>query len=169
MTLLVEKDLEFDFTDANHAFQFDSNELHGTSSKAQRVDFIAEYEDSYRFIEVKDPDHPESSNVLGFMEKFQNQTLVKSLAGKFRDTLFFRHLTPEHNQNKRIDYIVLLSCSALEPAMLMAKQELLYREIPLENPAWFSNPAANCVLLNLEQYKLTFGETSARRISEGAE
>lgn len=169
MTKLTEDDLEFDFSDANQAIRFDCDTVHGDTSKAQRVDFIAEYDDHYRFIEVKDPDQPGASNPQAFFEKLRNQKLEKSLAGKFRDTLFFRHLTSEHNQNKSIKYVVLLSCTALEPAMLMAKQDLLFRDIPLENPAWWNNRVADCILVNLQQYKLLFGENSVRRISEGAE
>jgi len=166
MTKLVEVDLEFDFSDAIHAFQFDSNELHGTSS-AKRIDFIAEYDDCYRFIEVKDPDKPGAANPEAFIRKFKSQKLIESLAGKFRDTLFFRHLTSNHENEKRIDYIVLLSCAAIEPAMMMAKQDLLHRKIPIENSVWTKNPVANCVLMNLEQYKKSFGENSVRRISSG--
>ncbi|MBH9740668.1 hypothetical protein [Vibrio navarrensis] len=168
MSKLAEEDLEFDFSDARQAFRFDCDDLHGASSKAQRVDFIAEYDDYYLFIEVKDPDNPGASNPEAFMAKLRNQKLEKSLAGKFRDTLFFRHLTSEHNQNKSIKYVVLLSCTAIEPAMLMAKRDLLYREIPLENPAWRNHRVADCILVNLQQYRDLFGENSVRRISEGA-
>ncbi len=91
MNKLVELDLEFDFETANNALQFDSDELHGTST-AKRVDFVAEYEDCYRFIEVKDPDQPGVTNPAAFIRKFTSGELLDSLAGKFRDTVFFRSL-----------------------------------------------------------------------------
>jgi hypothetical protein len=167
MTKLVELDLEFDFATANNAFQFDCDELHGTSS-AKRVDFVAEFDDCYRFIEVKDPDQPDAVNPEAFITKFQSKNLVDSLAGKFRDTLFFRSLCVEHDRNKKIEYIVLLSCEALEPAMIMAKQDILHRKIPIQHAQWAENSAVRCVLINLSQYKRIYGETSVRRISEGA-
>jgi hypothetical protein len=166
MTKLTELDLEFDFSDATGAFPFDSDELHGTST-AKRVDFIVEYSDCYRYIEVKDPDQPGAANATAFIKKFKSETLINSLAGKFRDTVFFRKLSSKHNNEKRIDYIVLLSCAALEPAMMMTKQDLLHRKIPIEHAEWILSPVANCVLMNLEQYKRRFGEQSVRRISDG--
>lgn len=168
MTKLIELDLEFDFEAANNAFQFDSDEIHGTST-AKRVDFVAEYDDCYRFIEVKDPDQPDAANPAAFIRKFQSENLVNSLAGKFRDTLFFRALCADHDSNKKIEYVVLLSCEAIEPAMMMAKQDILHRKIPIQHSLWVNDSAVKCVLMNLRQYKRIFGETSVRRISEGAE
>lgn len=168
MTKLIELDLEFDFETANNAFQFDSDELHGAST-AKRVDFVAEYDDCYRFIEVKDPDQPGAANPAAFIRKFSSENLVNSLAGKFRETLFFRSLCADHDSDKKIEYIVLLSCEAIEPAMMLAKQDNLHRKIPIQHTQWTSNCAVRCVLMNLRQYKRIYGENSVRRISEGDE
>ena len=168
MTKLVELDLEFDFSDAIHAFQFDADELHG-SSTAKRIDFIAEYDDCYRFIEVKDPDIPGATNPQSFLTKLNSGKLLTSLASKYRDTLFFRGLYTEHNETKPIKYIVLLSCEAIEPAMMLTKQDQLHRMIPVQHEQWSKNAAETCVLLNLQQYKSCFGQHSVRRISDGTQ
>lgn len=166
MTKLIELDLEFDFSGAVNAYQFDSDELHGAST-GQRVDFIAEYNDRYRFIEVKDPDHPEATNPEAFVAKFSQEKLVNSLAGKFRDTFFFKTQCSEYDPNKKIDYIVLLSCAAIDDAMMLTKQDLLHRKIPIQHANWSGQPVISCSLMNLQKYKELFGEESIRRISEG--
>ena len=168
MTKLTELDLEFDFSNAENAYQFDSDELHGTST-GQRVDFVAEYDDRYRFIEVKDPDHPEATNPAAFLAKLSNEKLINSLAGKFRDTFFFKTLCAEYAPQKKIDYIVLLSCSAIDDAMMLTKQDQLHRKIPIQHAKWSGQPAISCSLMNLRKYKEIFGENSVRRISEGTE
>lgn len=163
MTKLIENDLEFDFSDAVTAFQFD-DDTHGNSSM-KRVDFIAEYDDFYRFIEVKDPDIDLIADHSSFLTKFQSGKLVASLAGKYRDSLLFRVLA--NKCSKDMHYVVLLSMASIDVAMLLNKQDKLYREIPLNHDEWALPSAKSCVILNLAQYKRQFGEKSVRRISEG--
>ena len=164
MTRLTENDLEFNFSDAVTAFQFDDDATHGNSSM-KRVDFIAEYEDYYRFIEVKDPDIDTTADHSRFLDKFRSGSLVASLAGKYRDSHLFRVLA--NKADKPFDYIVLLSMSVLDDALLLTKQDQLHRSIPFTHNDWDAPPARSCVILNLEQYKIQFGENSVRRISEG--
>ena len=163
MIKLVEMDLEFDFSDAIYAFQFDDDSYHGKST-LQRVDFIVEYEDCYRFIEIKDPDIPRAKDVNGFIEKFRSGKLIQSLSGKYRDTLFFR--TIQKKVDKKIEYIVLLSMQALDAPLLLSKQDELHRSIPFRHEDWASNSAAVCVVLNMQQWKKRFGENSVCRLSE---
>lgn len=113
MTKLVELDLEFDFSDAIDAIQFDDNATHGNSCM-KRVDFIAEYEGFYRFIEVKDPDDPAASNPQAIVQKFRSDELIRSLAGKYRDSLLFRILS--NKCSKDMHYVVLFSMASLDPA-----------------------------------------------------
>jgi len=164
VTTLIELDLEFDFSDAIDAIQFDDDATHGHSTM-KRVDFIAEYEDCYRFIEVKDPDIPGATGQETFVNKLTSGTLVTSLAGKYRDSILFRYLAGK--SDKKIDYIVLLSMAALDPALLLNKQDELHRAIPLDHGEWRNPSARSCVVLNLAQYKNHFGEGSVRRISDG--
>lgn len=163
MTTLVELDLEFDFSDAIEAIKFD-DDAHGNSSM-KRVDFIAEYEDCYRFFEIKDPDDPAAQNPQAFARKLRSNELVRSLAGKYRDSLLFRFLTSK--PLKDTHYVVLLSMTDLDPALLLTKQDALRREMPLTHSDWEKPAAKSCVILNLEKYKERFGENSVRRISDG--
>ena len=117
---LEERDLEFDFTGALTADKFDDGTTHASSS-IHPVNFIVEYEDCYRFVEVKDPDEPGAVNVEAFREKLKSGKLIRSLAGKYRDSLFFRSF--QGNQSKYIEYIVLLSMAVLDDALLLVKQD----------------------------------------------
>ena len=51
MTVLAENDLEFDFSAAMEAIIFDDDAMHKPST-IKRVDFIAEFNDRFVFIEV---------------------------------------------------------------------------------------------------------------------
>ena len=163
MTTITELDLVFDFRDAVSVTHFDDDEYH-VGSTVQRVDFIAEYDDRYHFIEVKDPDIPTAANAAAFATKLRSGKLVQSLAGKYRDTLFFRSV--QGKTEKKIVYIVLLSMRVLDAAMLVAKQDELRRSIPLTHADWSRDSAATCIILNLEQWKRQFGDGSVRRLSE---
>lgn len=165
MTKLVENDLEFDFSDAESAYKFDDDSIHAASS-AQRVDFIAQYETSYRYIEVKDLDCPNLTDPDAFIAKLRTNELVNKLAGKYRDTQFYRSNCEEHYSDREIDCIVLIARSSLDPALLISRLDLLHRVLPIENSNWGKKSARSCVILNLEQYKNQFGEHSVRRISE---
>lgn len=165
MTILVEDDLEFDFTAAIEAVRFDRDDLHGHNSM-KRVDFIAEYEERFVFLEVKDPDNPVAANPGAFRQKLMSGNLIPSLAGKYRDSLWFRTLCGK--SGKPVHYVVLLSMATLDPALLLTKQDELHRSLPLKHKDWSIPFAQACVILNLEQYKKQFGAHSVRRISAGA-
>tara|TARA_R110002110_G_scaffold85816_4_gene223690 strand:- start:22422 stop:22826 length:405 start_codon:yes stop_codon:yes gene_type:complete len=131
----------------------------------KRVDFIAEYEDRYLFLEIKDPDDPAAQNVPAFMEKLASGKLVQSLSGKLRDTLFFRSI--QGKLDLSVTYIVLLSMENLDAALLLTKQDELQRSIPIRHQDWACDCVASCIILNIEQWKRQFGDQSIRRISEG--
>ena len=165
MTKLVENDLEFDFSDAENAYKFDDDSIHAASS-AQRVDFIAEYEGNYRYIEIKDLDCPNLVDKDAFIEKLKTNELINKLAGKYRDTQFYRSNCEGYNLGCEIDYIVLIASSSLDPALIISRLDLLHRVLPIENSNWGKKSARSCVILNLKQYRSQFGELSVRRISE---
>lgn len=165
MTTVRELDLELSFPGAQAVIHFDDSEYHA-SSTVQRVDFIAEYDAHYLFIEIKDPDIPMAQNPAAFVAKLKSGKLVQSLAGKFRDTYFFR--SAEGKNDRKVRYLVLLSMQHLDNALLLAKQDELRKAIPIRHAAWADDCAASCIILNFEQWKRQFGEQSLRRISEGA-
>jgi hypothetical protein len=165
MTILAEDDLEFDFSAAINAVRFDDNAIHGQSTM-KRVDFIAEYEDRFVFVEVKDPDNPAAVNSEAFKTKLFGGNLIPDLAGKYRDSLWFRALSGK--AGKPVHYIVLLSMASLDPALLLTKQDELHRCLPMNHKDWSRPFAQACVILNLNQYKKQFGNHAVRRISGGA-
>lgn len=166
MTVLSEDDLEFDFSSAIAAIRFDDDTLHGSKSTMKRVDFIVEYEDCFVFLEVKDPDNPAAANPEAFRQKLLSGNLIPDLAGKYRDSLWFHTLCGK--AEKPIHYVVLLSMAALDPALLLNKQDELHRCLPMNHRDWFKSFAQACVILNLEQYKRQFGTHAVHRKSVGA-
>lgn len=165
MKTVRELDLEFSFPGATAVIHFDDSDYHGNST-IQRVDFIAEYETHHLFVEIKDPDIPTAQDAPAFSQKLNSGKLVQSLAGKFRDTLFFRSIQGKNDLGIR--YIVLLSMKSLDAALLLAKQDELRRSIPIRHADWTRDCAASCIILNVDQWKRQFGDHSIRRISEGA-
>ncbi|OQY33739.1 MAG: hypothetical protein B6241_06710 [Spirochaetaceae bacterium 4572_59] len=164
MVVLVENDLEFDFSPAIEAITFDDDALHNPST-IKRVDFIAEFEDKFIFLEVKDPDIPGATNPDRFKEKLLTGNLIPSLASKYRDSYWFRNHSGK--VTKPIYYVVLISMASLEPALLLSKQDELKKSLPLTHVQWQNPSAAGCAILNLDQYKAYFGSNSVRRLSAG--
>lgn len=162
MTTVQELDLELTFSGARSVVHFDDSAYHA-SSTVQRVDFIVEYDEGYLFIEVKDPDIPTAKNPAAFVEKLRSGKLVQSLAGKFRDTLFFR--SAQGKNDRKVHYLVLLSMKSLDDALLLTKQDELRKAIPISHADWAKDCAASCSILNFETWKEKFGEQSLRRIS----
>lgn len=164
MTVLAENDLEFDFSAAMDAIIFDDDVLHNPST-IKRVDFIAEFNDRFIFLEVKDPDMPGAANPDAFKTKLLTGNLIPDLAGKYRDSYWFR--SHSGKVTKPIHYVVLISMASLEPALLLAKQDELKRSLPITHNDWSVPCAAGCAVLNLDQYKKQFGANSVRRLSAG--
>ena len=164
MTVLIENDLEFDFSSALEAIVFDEDALHNPST-IKRVDFIAEFNDRFVFLEIKDPDQPGAANPEGFKTKLLTGNLIPDLAGKYRDSSWFRTLSGK--ATKPIHYVVLLSMASLDPALLLTKQDQLKRSLPITHTDWSAPCAAGCAILNLEQYKKQYGQNSVRRLSTG--
>lgn len=164
MTVLSENDLEFDFRSAMEAITFDDDALHNPNT-IKRVDFIAEFNYRFIFIEVKDPDMPGAANPEALKTKLLTGNLIPDLAGKYRDSYWFRSLSGKNT--KPIHYVVLIAMASLEPALLLAKQDELKRSLPITHKDWSAPCAASCAILNLDQYKKQFGTNSVRRLSAG--
>lgn len=164
MTVLAENDLEFDFSSAMEAIIFDDDALHNPSTM-KRVDFIVEYIDRFVFLEIKDPDQPGAANPEAFKTKLLTGNLIPDLAGKYRDSYWFR--SHSGKVTKPIHYVVLIAMASLEPALLLAKQDELKKSLPVTHKDWPAACAAGCAILNLDTYKKQFGANSVRRMSTG--
>jgi hypothetical protein len=153
----------FDFTDAIDAFVFDETDrtkptYHGLPMKA--VDIVAEFNDAYVFIELKDPHEPEMYNVA-FAEdeqdlKKKRQTfkwLKNYLKYKYRDSYLFRHA--EHKVDKPIHYICLLT---FENGLNVTLQKALKRELPVGKASkrWKQEIVASCQVVNVKKWNDNF-------------
>lgn len=164
MNTIQEEDLIFDVSSAIKAEKFDDNKIHGTKSTIKRVDFIIEHEDSFIFLEVKDPDIPGAANPENFREQLCGGELIPDLAGKYRDTLFFTSLRKEYE--KPINYVVLVSMESLDNALLLAKTDVLKRALPMTHKSWSKKSVNSCIILKLDAYKKHFGADSVWRASD---
>ena len=161
MMTLDEQDLRITLENAIDGEVFDRDEIkHGTD--LQPVDMIFEFESCYLFVEVKDPDIPDAANPEKFRKKLQSGKVIHKVAGKFRDTTFFKFY--QKKIEKPIIYIFLLSMASLDPALLSNKQDELRKALPQTHPFWETD--LKCVVMNVAQWKRQFGEESLTRISE---
>ena len=160
MVTLEEQDLRISLEKAVDGENFDREDVkHGTS--LQPVDLIFEFKDYYLFVEVKDPDVPGTSNPESFRTNLQSGKVIRKVAGKFRDTTYFR--INEGKCDKKIKYVFLLSMASLDAALLETKQDELRKSLPSSHSFWGSN--VTCVIMNIEQWKRKFGKHSITRIS----
>lgn len=161
MITLDELDLRISFENALYGENFDQDEIKlGTS--LQPVDLIFEFENYYLFVEVKDPDVPNPSNPISFMQKLNSGQVIRKVAGKFRDTTFFR--IRQGRNDKPIKYVFLLSMASLDPALLSNKQDELRKSLPSKHEFWGSD--ITCVVMNIQQWQRKFGADSITRISD---
>lgn len=137
--VLVEDELEFDFTGALDAFKLDDPATHGLSHCMKAVDFVVEYPDYVLFVEVKDPDHshatPEARRA--FARQLQAGRLCNTLAHKYRDAWLYRWASA--TADKPVRYGVLLQFSGLQPPALMALGDALRKHLPVPAaapPGW---------------------------------
>ena len=165
---LDERDLRISIPDATAEIHFEKY-LGNSKGNMKNIDLIFASEECWTFVEIKDPDCPGATpeRVKEFSEKLKTDVLVKELATKFRESVFFRWR--ENAINKTIQYLVLLSMKSVDSALLLRKNELLERTIPLKHEKWHedkSGPFFSCAILNVEQWKRKFGADSVIRISD---
>ena len=159
-----EGDLIFNVTDFKSREHFDDDNIIGTLPTIKRVDFIFEDDNKFIFVEVKDPDDPDASNVAKFIGEFQDGSLFCDLASKYRDTLFFTSLRQEYT--KPISYIILIAMESMDAGMLLGGTEKLKGALPVSHPKWSKESVESCIMLNLEGFNEHFGSELAWRHSE---
>jgi hypothetical protein len=155
MTILREKDLEFDFSPCTAAVRFDDPKTHRLPHCMKSVDFIIELPQFIAFVEVKDPDINGASpaDVQKFAARYQSGELQKSLVTKFRDTWLYRWASDVHHPGKYLKYIVLLQMKSLNPPQLTALQDALKRSLPVGTPAgWNRELAEDVVVLDVSAW-----------------
>lgn len=165
----------FDFTDALQAFIFDEKDrdkptYHGQPMKA--VDIVAEFEEAYVYVEIKDFHDPEmydkglGSGDEEVMERRDNFKRLKNyLKYKYRDSYLYRHA--EHKVEKPIHYVCLLS---FDSALNVAMKKALQRELPVgvASGRWKQEIVKSCQVVNLEKWNEAFPKWPVNKIAAGA-
>ena len=168
--ILEENDLRFDFSDAINAFVFDQMDeslpnYHGVNNMS-KVDFIVELNEHILFVEVKDPDHPDSTpEILGrFLTKLENGKLGTTFASKFIHTFLYRWA--EEKLTKPIYYLSLVT---LDNAQVIQLSDEIERKLPplgVNVPRWRKQLFENCQVFNLETWNDNFPQWQVTRISQ---
>ena len=162
----------FDFPDAIDAFIFDeidnkSPNFHGVPMKA--VDIIAEFNDSYIFVEMKnygDSSDYDFTTATGEHETNERKDHFKWLKNylkyKYRDSYLFRHA--EEKVDKPIHYICLLT---FDNAINTLMQKALRKELPVGKASkrWQKAIAASCQVVNVDRWNLNFPRWPIKQIT----
>ncbi|CAK0774648.1 conserved hypothetical protein [uncultured Gammaproteobacteria bacterium] len=150
----------FDFTDAIDAFVFDEKDksnprFHDAPMKA--VDIVAEFEDAYLFIEIKEYGN-EREIYKSEPDKFK--WLKGYLKYKFRDTYLFRHA--EGKVEKPIHYVCLLD---FDNALNITMRRALRSELPVgkKSKLWHHELATSLNVVDLEGWNRSFPKWPASR------
>ena len=161
---IVEADgFEFRFEDALDAFVFDEKDstkstFHGAPMKG--VDIVAEFEEAYVFIEMKDYDDPSGYDVLSAAtedERHARQDSFKWLKNylkyKFRDSCLYRYA--EQKMDKPVHYICLIT---FDNALNSRLQKALKQELPVGRVSrrWVKALAKSCHVVNVAKWNENF-------------
>ncbi|MFH0725174.1 MAG: hypothetical protein V2B19_02280 [Pseudomonadota bacterium] len=157
---VVEADgFEFRFADALDAFVFDEKDntkptFHGAPMKG--VDIVAEFDEAYVYVELKDYDDQSIFDVLGSATDEEKETRQKHfkwlknyLKYKFRDSYLYRHA--EQKVEKPIHYVCLIT---FDNALNSRMQKSLKQELPVGRASrrWVQALAKSCHVVNLDKW-----------------
>ena len=161
----------FEFSEAIDAFVFDEVDrskptYHGAPMKG--VDVIAEFDEAYVFVEIKDYEEQDKYDVSVFRsedEKGEKQKAFKWLKNylkyKYRDTYLYRHA--EDKVEKPIHYICLLT---FDNAVNSRMKKSLVQELPvgIKSRRWKRALVKSCQVVNIDKWNENFPEWPVRRI-----
>lgn len=153
----------FAFEDAIDAFKFDEKDrqnphYHGVPMKA--VDIIAEFENSYLFIEMKELhelaeyDIATATNEEESKQKnAQFKWLKNYLKYKYRDSYLFRYA--EDKVDKPIHYICLLN---FDIVLCTKMKKFLAKELPVgkKSRRWNHIIATSCQVMNRQRWEAEY-------------
>lgn len=163
---------EFHFTDALDAFVFDEKDntkptFHGAPMKG--VDIVAEFDEAYVYVEMKDYDDPSIYDVLVAAtddEKRSRQDSFKWLKNylkyKFRDSYLYRHA--EQKVEKPVHYVCLIT---FDNALNSRMQKSLKQELPVGKASrrWVQALATSCHVVNLDKWNENFPKWPVTRLA----
>ncbi|MER9202957.1 hypothetical protein NKH74_27840 [Mesorhizobium sp. M0933] len=166
---------DFCFTDAIDAFVFDEKDsakqtYHGAPMKG--VDIVAEFNEAYVYIEVKDYDDPTIYDLANAATEEERQArqdsfrwLKNYLKYKFRDSYLYRHA--EQKVEKPVHYICLMT---FDNALNSRMQKSLKQELPVgkASPRWVQVLATSCQVMNLQKWNENFPKWPVTRVPAAA-
>ena len=171
--VIQEKELEFDFTTALNVIRFDDEQKHGMSHCMKAVDFLVEWDDSFWFVEVKDPSATrippqyKKRKRKEFMKKIQNHTLFSvELGPKLKDSFLYLHLNKQL-PNKSLKYFVLLALDSLGPEMLTPLSDTLKTSTCLlgpDNSSWKNQYIESTIVFTEKTWNTKLAHCPVKRI-----
>ena len=167
MTTLTEGNLQITFPPSARARKFDDQASHGLSHCMKAVDFIVETDDRVLFIEIKDPEHPQSRerNRAIFIESFRSGQLDEDLKYKYRDSFLYEWASG--NTGRPIHYLVIVAIEGLSDAELLTRTDALNRKLPSQGPAsgrWERLIVAGCMVFNIRTWNQRLGGFPLSRV-----
>lgn len=168
--ILMERDLEFNFTDAIEAIVFDEMKdkglpnYHGIGAM-HRVDFVVELDSAILFVEVKDPNNPNAreKQKRKFLKEVDEGILSSTFASKYMDSFIYRWA--ENKTSKPIHYINLVT---LEEELLGNLSDEITAKLPPMNhdiPRWQRQVVNNVQVFNIDSWNASFPKWPVRRIA----
>lgn len=169
---LIADGFSFDFPDALEAFVFDEKDHtspHFNNAPMKKVDVVAEFAESYIFVEIKEFEDVDMYNVSSSSsddEEKERRAHLKWLKGylkyKARDSLLARFA--EGKANKDIHYICLLSNFDNATNSIIRKE--LRKELPLglASRKWATYLFKSCQVVNLDRWNASFPKWPVTRI-----
>ena len=162
--ILIENELEFDFSAAIDAVRFDGVD-HKMSHCMKPVDFLVEWDDEFWFVEVKDPSASTIPNQLrgreltSFINKMKEDTLFsRELGPKLKDSFLYRHLQ-NSLPNKTLKYYVMLAIDPFDQALLVHSMDRLKLYTCLlgpDNSAWSNRYVQDVAIFNQNTWNKVF-------------
>jgi len=138
--IITENDLSFDFTKAVAVIKLDDTiDISNFPSRLKSVDFIVEWEQSFWFVEVKDPLNPKiplehkKSQEMNFSDKLQsNELFTEELGPKLKDSFFYCLLENLITFEKSLHYLALITS--------IDQEEAGYLSSKFEKSCYFPGP-----------------------------
>lgn len=149
--ILTEGKLQITVHNAIRAYKFDGP-AHGLSHCMKGVDYIVELADHYQYIEIKDPQDPQSppSVAASYSRRFTSAQIDNDFVHKYRDTFLYEWASGR--ADKPIDYLMLIAIDTLTAAHLRNRQREMQRKLPLTGPAshqWTRPIVRSCSVFNI--------------------
>ena len=127
------RNYRFDFTRAIQAF-----EIHEMAGKAQLndVDFILELDENMLFLEYKNATARTVTNPQAFIEKISNmekrKKFCENIAKKFNDSLFILWSMRQNEQDKRIEYVLLIEHPEIDGRIRRKLRNQIAKKLPFK-------------------------------------